>query len=209
MATPVASALPAQRAESFGARYARVRGTTVLLCEPLTAEDQVVQAIPEASPTKWHLAHTTWFFERFCLVPHARDYKAFDPRYDYLFNSYYYTIGEMHGRAARGLLSRPGVDEIHAYRAHVDEAMLHLIDERLGAANFESLVLLGLHHEQQHQELLLTDIKQVFFLNPLGPAYRNRQKLAAEKAPALRFVSRSGGERSIGASRRCGVLLRQ
>jgi len=199
MATPQARAFPGTSIESLDARYLRVRGTTLLLAEPLTPEDQMVQAIPEASPTKWHLAHTTWFFEHFCLVPHAPGYKPFAPRYDYLFNSYYYTVGEMHGRSVRGILSRPGTAEIQAFRAHVDEAMLRLIDQRRGAANFESLVLLGLNHEQQHQELLLTDIKQAFFANPLGPAYRDRKKLASDKSAPLKFVNRAGGEREIGA----------
>jgi ergothioneine biosynthesis protein EgtB len=199
MGTALPRGLSGLQTELLSARYARVRGTTMLLAAPLTAEDQVVQPIPEASPTKWHLAHTTWFFERFCLKEHAERYVPFDARYDFLFNSYYYTIGEMHGRAERGILSRPTVEEIRAYRSYVDEAMLRLIEQRAAAANFEALVLLGLNHEQQHQELMLTDIKQTFFLNPLGPAYRERQKLVVDSAPRLKLVSRVGGEFAIGA----------
>lgn len=135
------------------------------------AEDQVVQTIPEVSPTKWHLAHVTWFFERFCLLEHAPGYQPVDERYHYLFNSYYYTVGEMYRRPHRGLLSRPTVAEIHAFRARVDDAMERLIAERGGDESFAFLVELGLQHEQQHQELMLTDIKHVFFSNPLGPAY--------------------------------------
>src|SRR5262245_22920634 len=112
--------------------------------------------MPETSPTKWHLAHTTWFFERFCLLELVPGYEPVDAHYDYLFNSYYYTVGEMHGRSVRGLLSRPTVDEIHDYRAQVDDAMLRLIEERQDDVDFAALVTLGLHHEQQHQELMLT-----------------------------------------------------
>jgi hypothetical protein len=111
MATPEAHALVDPRAETLSGRYARVRGTTMLLAEPLEPEDQVVQPIPEASPAKWHLAHTAWFFERFCLMQHAPGYEPFDAKYQFLFNSYYYTVGQMHGRSVRGLLSRPTVGE--------------------------------------------------------------------------------------------------
>src|SRR5262249_19263915 len=139
---------------------------------PLTLEDQVVQAIPEASPTKWHLAHTTWFFERFVVMPLVRNYAPIHAHYDHLFNSYYYTVGDMHERPRRGLLSRPTAADIPAYRERVAHAMQKLIDDRHDDPTFESLVVLGLNHEQQHQELLLTDIKQAFFANPLAPAYR-------------------------------------
>jgi ergothioneine biosynthesis protein EgtB len=184
----------------LAARYERVRRATLSLTEPLAAEDQVVQPMAETSPTKWHLAHVTWFFERFCLAEYAPDYRAVDPRYDHLFNSYYYTVGEMYGRPDRGLLSRPTVDEIRAYRARIDESMQGLIEQRGDDPAFAFLVTLGLNHEQQHQELLLTDIKQVFFVNPLGPAYRSRPKaLPHASAPPLRFVNRPGGIFQIGA----------
>jgi ergothioneine biosynthesis protein EgtB len=183
----------------LSAAYARVRGASLLLAEPLEPEDQVIQVMAETSPTKWHLAHTTWFFERFCLAEHARDYSPPDARYDYLFNSYYYTVGEMHGRGVRGLLSRPTVDEIRAYRVHVDDAMLRLIEERNDDDELAALVELGLNHEQQHQELLLTDIKQVFFANPLGPAYRDIPNATPREVEPLAFVERYGGEAAIGA----------
>lgn len=163
---------PSTESEPLAAYYERVRSTTLALAAPLTAEDQVVQTIPEVSPTKWHLAHVTWFFEHFCLLAHDAAYRQFDERYHHLFNSYYYTVGEMHRRARRGVLSRPTVIEIHKYREHVDAAMLALIARRAGDPDFDFLVTLGLNHEQQHQELLLTDIKHVLFVNPLGPAYR-------------------------------------
>jgi ergothioneine biosynthesis protein EgtB len=154
----------------------------------------------ETSPTKWHLAHTTWFFERFCLAEHVRGYEPLDTRYHHLFNSYYYTVGEMHSRPDRGLLSRPTVEEIRAYRDHVDEAMTTLLEQRAGDEALATLVALGLHHEQQHQELLLTDIKQVFFANPLGPAYRDDLPAPPQRrAMPMQFVERAGGLCEIGA----------
>jgi len=189
----------AQSVESLSSAYVRVRDTSMLLAAPLAAEDQVVQAIPEASPTKWHLAHTTWFFERFCLMEHARDYTPVDERYHFLFNSYYYTVGEMHGRAARGLLSRPTVEEVASYRAQVDDAMLQFLEQHADDKAFAALVTLGLNHEQQHQELLLTDIKQVFFANPLGPAYRELPEPTSASPAPLAFLARPGGLFEIGA----------
>jgi ergothioneine biosynthesis protein EgtB len=180
-------------------RYRHVRQATMRLAAPLSAEDQVVQAMPETSPTKWHLAHTTWFFERFCLLEHVPGYRPVDDRYHYLFNSYYYTVGEMHRRAARGLLSRPTVAEIAEYRVRVDDAIERLIGERGDEEPLAFLITLGLNHEQQHQELLLTDIKQVFFLNPLGPVYRELPKPPRRAAPALEFERRPDGEFAIGA----------
>ncbi|HEX7079844.1 MAG TPA: ergothioneine biosynthesis protein EgtB [Gammaproteobacteria bacterium] len=189
----------ALESEALAERYQRVRSASIALASPLAPEDQVIQTIPEVSPTKWHLAHTTWFFERFCLVEHAPGYARVDERYEYLFNSYYYTVGEMYRRPRRGLLSRPTVAEIHDYRARVDDAMSDLIARREDDAAFRFLVELGLHHEQQHQELLLTDIKHVFFSNPLGPAYTLLPERPKAEAEALRFVPRSGGLREIGS----------
>src|SRR5688500_17173799 len=123
----------------------------------------------DVSPTKWHRAHTTWFFETFVLAPHVAGYAPFDPAYAYLFNSYYEAVGPRHARPERGLLSRPGAADIARYRAHVDDAMAALLDDP--APVIADLVELGLHHEQQHQELLLMDIKHVFSVNPLGPRY--------------------------------------
>ncbi len=155
---------------SLAGRFLSVRALTEQLAAPLSAEDQTVQSMPDASPTKWHLAHTTWFFEAFVLRPHARGYRAFDPAYEYLFNSYYEAVGPRHPRPQRGMITRPGVAEVMAYRRHVTEAMAALIEG--GAGAWGSLVELGLHHEQQHQELLLMDVKHLLSLNPLKPAYR-------------------------------------
>jgi ergothioneine biosynthesis protein EgtB len=162
--------------------YDEVRRYSLALAEPLSAEDQGVQSMPDASPTKWHLAHTTWFFETVVLKPHASAYRPFDERYAYLFNSYYEALGPRHARPQRGLLTRPSLEEVHAYRRHVDEAVLALLDsaDEQKLATVEPLITLGLHHEQQHQELILTDILHAFSRNPLLPAYRPR---AGEPAP--------------------------
>ncbi|HET6772766.1 MAG TPA: ergothioneine biosynthesis protein EgtB [Acidimicrobiales bacterium] len=152
-------------------RFHDVREFTEALAEPLSAEDQTVQTMPDVSPTKWHRAHTTWFFETFVLGPHVAGYEEVDPAYGFLFNSYYEAVGPRHARPQRGLLTRPGIAEIARYRAAVDGAM----DELLAAEDLDppvaSLVELGLHHEQQHQELLLMDIKHVLAANPLRPGY--------------------------------------
>jgi ergothioneine biosynthesis protein EgtB len=154
-------------------RYAAVRAHTEALCAPLEVEDYVVSSMPDVSPTKWHLAHTSWFFETFLLAPHLPGYRPLNPRYSFLFNSYYVQAGERHCRAQRGLATRPTVREVFAYRAHVDEAMHALLMEVAAdpAHPAAPLVELGLHHEQQHQELLLMDIQHVFWTNPLRPAY--------------------------------------
>ena len=160
--------------ESVKKRYRRVRDTTMSLTEHLSEEDQAIQSMADVSPTKWHLAHTTWFFETFLLRDHVQGYGAFDKRYHFLFNSYYEAEGPRHARPARGLLSRPGLPEIHRYREHVDAAMLEFIDKRIGVeadSSVSALLELGLHHEQQHQELILADIKHVLSCNPLRPAY--------------------------------------
>src|SRR4051794_40571940 len=150
-------------------RYGRVRDLTEDLAAPLSDEDQVVQSMPDSSPTKWHRAHTTWFFETFLLGPRVESYAPFDPAYAYLFNSYYEAVGPRHPRPQRGLLSRPSVTDIARYRAHVDDAMHGLIDRC--DADAAALIELGLHHEQQHQELLLMDIKHVLHCNPTDPVY--------------------------------------
>ena len=180
--------------------YAAVRGATEALAAPLSSEDQTLQSMPDASPTKWHRAHTTWFFETFLLQPHARDYRVFDPRFGYLFNSYYEAVGPRHARPARGMLSRPGVDEIAAYRAHVDAAMTDLIDA-LGDdahAALAPLIALGLNLEQQHQQLLLTDIKHAFSRNPIRPVYREARLRRAKAIPALGWLDVPGGAHEIG-----------
>ncbi|HET6726381.1 MAG TPA: ergothioneine biosynthesis protein EgtB [Gammaproteobacteria bacterium] len=178
--------------------YLRVRAATVDLCRGLEPEDYVVQSMPDVSPTKWHLAHTSWFFEHFVLEPHARDYRVFDPAFNYLFNSYYYTVGAMHPRPQRGMLSRPTVATVVAYRRHVDDALAALLVERTGDSELESLVTLGINHEQQHQELLLTDIKHVFSVNPLKPAWRELDPPPSVSPLALAFVDRPAETVAIG-----------
>ena len=179
-------------------RYRRVRNASLALAKPLTPEDQVVQTIPEVSPTKWHLAHVTWFFEHFVLCQHQPNYRPFDERFHHLFNSYYYTVGDMYARPHRGLLSRPTVTQVLDFRAHVDEAIARLIEQRADEPDFVFLVELGLHHEQQHQELLLTDIKHVFFTNPLGPAYREGVLGSSSQPIEFQFVKRPGGLTTVG-----------
>ena len=188
-----ASARPA----TLASEYARVRSFTGSLCEGLAAEDYVVQSMPDVSPTKWHLAHTSWFFEAFLLTPHLPRYKPLNPVYHYLFNSYYVQAGERHCRAQRGYLSRPTVREVMAYRAHVDRAMGDLLSHEL-TEDVRQLVSLGLHHEQQHQELMLTDIKHVFSVNPLRPVYRERQVAPSTSSTALQWLRFDEGVRYIG-----------
>lgn len=155
------------------AAYRAVRGETERRAAPLSPEDQVVQSMPDASPTKWHRAHTTWFFEQFLLIPHRPGYRVFDERFAFLFNSYYVAAGPRHERPKRGLITRPNVGEVAAYRAHVDAA----VEELLAQASPETLravaplIEIGLNHEQQHQELMLTDILHAFAQNPTAPAY--------------------------------------
>lgn len=157
-------------------QFRTVRTWTESLCTPLVTEDYVVRSMNDVSPAKWHLAHTSWFFETFVLGPYLTGYQPRDSRYAFLFNSYYVQAGERHCRAQRGLATRPTVDEVYAYRAHINAAMEQLFD-RLengdpAVAPAAALVQLGLQHEQQHQELILTDIKHVFWMNPLRPTYR-------------------------------------
>jgi ergothioneine biosynthesis protein EgtB len=178
-----------------------VRRATEELSRPLSAEDQVLQSMPDCSPTKWHRAHTTWFFETFVLAP--RGVPAFDDRFGYLFNSYYEAVGPRHARPKRGLLSRPSLDEVAAYRRVVDGRMVELL-QSLDLAELSTLgplVELGLAHEEQHQELLLTDILNAFAENPLRPAYRTStlpSRTGAQPVPQ-RFVSFEGGLVEIGA----------
>ncbi len=188
-------------ADELSARYTRIRNLSVSLCATLEPEDTVVQTMPDVSPSKWHLAHMSWFFERFVLTNFAEDYRVFDASYDFLFNSYYYTAGQMHARPKRGLLARPGLREVVAYRQHVDTAMLELIETHAGNAEFVFLVTLGLNHEQQHQELLLTDIKHVFSCHPLRPAVMPDLPVPAQvPASTLHFDAGREGIHAIGAS---------
>jgi ergothioneine biosynthesis protein EgtB len=180
-------------------RYQAVRARSLELVENLETEDYVVQSMPDVSPAKWHLAHVTWFFERFVLARHAERYEPFNPQYDYLFNSYYQTVGQMHARPQRGLLSRPTVADVKSYRAHVDAAMRRLIEGQAGNTEFEFLVTLGLKHEQQHQELMLTDIKHVFSVNPLGPALVPARHRDSTDPGELSWIGVPGGMYSVGA----------
>jgi ergothioneine biosynthesis protein EgtB len=157
------------RRSQVARHYRDVRSLTEALAAPLSAEDQTVQSMPDASPTKWHRAHTTWFFETFVLVPYARGYRLFDEAFGFIFNSYYESIGPRHPRPSRGVLSRPGVEAVAAYRAYVDTAMEGLLDS--AHRDVVDLIVTGLHHEQQHQELLLTDIKHAFSSSPIFPRY--------------------------------------
>ena len=177
-------------------RFPSIRDFTERLAAPLSPEDQTVQSMPDASPTKWHLAHTTWFFETFVLRPNAPGYRVFDPAYEYLFNSYYEAVGPRHPRPQRGLVSRPGVEEIMAYRRHVSTAMTELLQR--GAGNAEALVELGLHHEQQHQELILMDAKHMLSFNPLRPAYRSAEQVVAADAAPISWLRSEGGLVEIG-----------
>jgi ergothioneine biosynthesis protein EgtB len=180
-------------------RYLEVRALTEELAAPLSAEDQTAQSMPDVSPTKWHRAHVTWFFEEFLLGPHRAGYQPFHPGYRYLFNSYYEAVGPRHPRPQRGVVTRPGIEEITAYRRAVDHAMAPWLADGVGQA-LEPLVELGLHHEQQHQELLLMDIKHVLSHNVLDPVYRPCAP-ADRQAPALRWIDRPGGLHQIGADR--------
>ena len=181
-------------------RYSEVRAQSLNLAAPLSAEDQQVQSMADVSPTKWHLAHITWFFETFLLSPRLKGYRLYDEAFGYLFNSYYEAVGERHPRPRRGLLSRPSLAQVHGYRAHVDEAMDHLIAGAGGEdwTRIRPLLELGLHHEQQHQELLLMDIKHVFSLNPLAPAYHAPRPRQGLDAPRLEWLDFDGGLVEIG-----------
>jgi ergothioneine biosynthesis protein EgtB len=188
----------ADRTADLGEEYRRIRQATEELCAPLEIEDYGVQSMPEASPAKWHLAHTTWFFEEFVCAAWDAGYERTHALYRQLFNSYYVSIGPAHPRAERGLLTRPTVREVYRYREQIDEHLLALCGRRIDDAELAGRILLGLQHEQQHQELLLTDLKHAFWRNPLRPAYLP----AAHARPAgfapLAFVDCGGGLREIG-----------
>jgi len=156
--------------------YETVRRRTEQICAPLKTEDYVVQPVVDVSPPKWHLGHTTWFFETFILVPNAKDYTVFDPQYNYVFNSYYESVGARVIRTNRGNLSRPAVEDIMRYRKHVDAAMTAYLDTTELSPELQALFTLGLNHEEQHQELLYTDIKYILGHNPLFPAYDPSRK---------------------------------
>jgi ergothioneine biosynthesis protein EgtB len=164
--------MPEQRnldAEYLISKFINIRAVTVDICKPLNVEDHMLQCMPDVSPPKWHLAHTSWFFEEFVLKPFQKDYKVFDEKFSFLFNSYYETIGARHPRPERGQLSRPTIEQVYEYRRHVDQNLATLIAQAPSEAMRR--VEIGLQHEQQHQELLLSDIKYNFFCSPLKPTY--------------------------------------
>lgn len=178
-------------------RFERVRGSTVMLLRGLEPEDTVVQTMPDVSPTKWHLAHTTWFFEEFVLAAFVSGYERFSAGYDYLFNSYYNQVGPMHRRACRGFITRPTLAEVLEYRRRVDSAVLEMLARNPDPA-VASRVELGCEHEQQHQELLVTDIKHVLAQNPLAPAWRELAPVDTRQPPTLTWSRHAGGIVEIG-----------
>ncbi|MDJ0916359.1 MAG: ergothioneine biosynthesis protein EgtB [Woeseiaceae bacterium] len=197
MASPAATVntdLPKDLAD----RFRRVRADSVAFCDTLAAEDTVVQSMPDVSPTKWHLAHISWFFETFVLKPFDDSYTVFDEDFHFIFNSYYYTAGQMHARPRRGLLSRPTLETVIAYRRHVDDAIVALLKRR-DEADIRFRVELGLHHERQHQELMLTDIKHVLSCSPLKPAMNPALPVPASSPVAdHKFIDGSNGLTEIG-----------
>ncbi len=198
IASAASTKRPPVTPEALGERYRCVRAASNGIAEPLVTEDYVIQSMPDVSPTKWHLAHTSWFFETFLLKRHVPRYAAFDESYEYLFNSYYVQVGPRHCRPRRGLLSRPTVADVYRYRDYVDSSMLELLQTADAAGRLADLVELGLHHEQQHQELMLTDIKHVFSCNPLRPVYQARDVEGGSVAAALEWVEFAGGVQEIG-----------
>jgi len=186
--------------DALASRYFEVRSASERICAPLAVEDYVVQSMDETSPPKWHLAHMTWFFEQFVLGHFEANYAPYHPSYAFLFNSYYETVGKFFSRLNRGLLSRPTVEEVYRYRLHVDGAvreLLHSIDDRR-LPELASRIELGLNHEQQHQELLLTDIKHTLAMNPLRPAYLAEALGPRGVSAPLAWLEHDGGVREIG-----------
>ena len=188
----------AVREASLRSRFVQTRARSANIARPLTEEDCCVQSMPDASPVKWHLAHTTWFFETFVLEKYEDDFRAFLPAFRVLFNSYYNGVGEKHPRAQRGLLTRPALHEIMLYRKKINERMQRLFEYCGEDASFFERVELGLQHEQQHQELILTDIKHLLSINPLEPAYRELDNPPAGASSALQWFSIDGGVVPIG-----------
>lgn len=178
-------------------KYFEVRNRTEELCKPLQVEDYVPQPVPFASPPKWHLAHSTWFFEEMILKKNLESYKEYHPDFGFLFNSYYNTIGERTFRADRGNITRPGVSEVYAYRAYVNEHMMELLTREL-PQELNELIELGLNHEQQHQELLITDLKYTLGHNPIFPVYDENANLLADKNQASNWIAMQEGIYEIG-----------
>jgi ergothioneine biosynthesis protein EgtB len=187
-----------ERVDRLASRFQTVRRMTERLAEPLTPEDCQVQSMPDASPVKWHLAHTTWFFETFVLKPFSPGYQVFDPSFSFLFNSYYNAVGDRLPRPRRGLMTRPTLGEVHFYRAAVDRAMADYLDS-VGVDLPAATIELGLNHEQQHQELILTDIKHALAQNPLRPAYGHTDKMSAiAETQPMGWSFRAGGLQWVG-----------
>ena len=186
-------AAPAATSDALSARFSTVRAASLALAAPLTAEDCQVQSMADASPTKWHLAHVTWFFETFILERFEAGFRPFDSGFRVLFNSYYQGIGEQHPRPQRGLILRPTLEEVKRYRADIDARLLALLDRLAGDPTVTALVTLGLHHEQQHQELLLTDIKHALSFSPTHAAYARRWPIASVRPQPLRWFRYEGG----------------
>ena len=195
-ATPMAS--PAGRPALLADRYASIRQASLTLAAPLSPEDCQVQSMPDASPTKWHLAHITWFFETFVLERFEPGFRPFDPAFRILFNSYYQGAGEQFPRARRGLVTRPTLAEVMRFRAQVDERVQTLLEAHPGDAEIEALVALGLQHEQQHQELLLTDIKHALACNPVSAGYARRWPMAQVQPQPMRWLGHEGGLVELG-----------
>jgi len=182
-------------------QYLAVRQTSLRLCAPLSVEDHSLQPNPDASPAKWHLAHTTWFFETFVLSQYMEDYRSFQAEFRNLFNSYYNAVGDRPLRALRHILSRPGLEEVHAYRDYIDEAMVHILSDQPSPEAVE-LVTLGINHEQQHQELIITDVKNGLWANPLRPAYRaipeGHDECAAAQVSEITWCNSAEGVYPVG-----------
>ncbi len=181
-------------------RFTDVRGVTMKLIQPLEAEDFIIQSHEDVSPAKWHIAHTTWFFERMILKEYKSGYQEFNPAFDFLFNSYYNSIGPYQPRHQRGVLSRPTVDEVIAYRRYVDDQVLELLADSDKKKEVEKLIEMGLQHEQQHQELILMDVKYNFFVNPLFPTYLETAERTVSQKLETEFVEFNGGLVEIGHS---------
>jgi len=193
---PAANQQPSSRS-SLAARYTAVRRATEQLVQPLTPEDCALQSMPDASPAKWHLAHTSWFFETFILERFAPGYQTYHPAYRVLFNSYYNGVGDRHPRPERGLISRPGLADVLDYRRHVDDRMNEVLG-KAGDGELDALVALGVNHEEQHQELILTDVKHLLWKNPQRPAYLKRWPLTPVRGRKSRWVGFDGGLARIG-----------
>ena len=184
--------------EYLAKQYSEIRKHSVQLCEPLQTEDYVVQPVVDVSPPKWHLGHTTWFFETFILIPNYQGYQVFDPQYNFVFNSYYETIGARVIRTDRGNLSRPSVADVYQYREYVDKAMQNFFECSTLSEELEILLELGLNHEQQHQELLYTDIKYILGHNPLFPVYQADYSASVQRSAGSKAIQMDAGLYEIG-----------